>query len=117
MSQLKERLITFVNNNSGAGSISEFEKNCGITIGTISKKDGNLRTDILAKIARRYPLLDLYWVLGLTDVPHSPLSVKSDSEGNTTYSQDDKDMIEFLKDQLIHKDEMITFLKDIIKNQ
>lgn len=104
MSQLKDRLIQFAR-QTGANSISEFERNCGLSNGAVNKCKESLTSESLVKIALRYPSIDLYWLIGLSDAPHTTQTKKVDSAPNVSENID----VKFLLEQIEKKDELIRF--------
>ena len=109
MSQLKDRLTQFVN-STDAKSITDFERICGLSIGTIAKCKESVTSETLAKIARKYPSVDLYWILGLRgDAQQVDLVPSLHQEENRNYDAFE-DTIKFLMKQIEEKDNIIRFL-------
>lgn len=114
MSQLKDRLLKFVESTE-VKSVTEFERTCGLSIGTIAKCKESVTSETLAKIARRYPKIDLYWLLGLVDDQTTGLFEFVPPEQSKTAKSEDPTMLSFLMKQIEQKDDTIQFLQSMLR--
>lgn len=58
---LNERILTFIS-HLGV-NVAEFERNCNLSNGSVSKMGDNTRRSTLEKISKIYPSLNLNWLL------------------------------------------------------
>lgn len=58
---LNERILTFISYLEM--NVAEFERNCNLSNGSVSKMGDNTRRSTLEKISKIYPSLNLNWLL------------------------------------------------------
>lgn len=58
---LNERILTFISHLEM--NVAEFERNCNLSNGSVSKMGDNTRRSTLEKISKIYPSLNLNWLL------------------------------------------------------
>ena len=58
---LNERILTFISHLEV--NVAEFERNCNLSNGSVSKMGDNTRRSTLEKISKIYPSLNLNWLL------------------------------------------------------
>lgn len=58
---LNERILTFISHLET--NVAEFERNCNLSNGSVSKMGDNTRRSTLEKISKIYPFLNLNWLL------------------------------------------------------
>lgn len=58
---LNERILTFISHLEM--NVAEFERNCNLSNGSVSKMGDNTRRSTLERISKIYPSLNLNWLL------------------------------------------------------